>query len=725
MNSVTVDELVMRIQIELDKFKSDATQAENIDKRLRNALKDTEKTARDAGKGFNDLGDDVAASNKALEAKLKTVISLTGRVIKFFGVLAGSNAVQNFTLNIAKANDQLGFLQQRLGDSARDIKALDTAFNALGGSSGEAANTIRGLNQGIQEMVLMGNDALIPFFGALGVGVVDATGSIRQMDEILLDMADSLSRMDPQQAYALASAMGLDDSTANTLIQGRDAMQEMLDMHKQVYVATEAEIRASRELNRAQAFLSAQWEGLKTMIAGAMIPALLKMTKVVSGWVEYLTRNERTVKNFFEGIAIAVGVILIPVLAKAAAGMLALVAPVLGTVAVVGLLAGAFALLYDDYKTWAQGGESLFDWEQFDKWISDANVSVDSLSKGFAKLLTGYESLDEAAAAFSKWLWEKGIIDQNGISIRGLANAFKQLGRDIFNAIPGLQTMVQLVGAVMEGRWGDALGLAKQIPGQMLGTLADFGIGAASRAGGAVDTMMGGGSGAQSAVDSAAAWIRSKIGGAAPASGSTQSPSLSPANSGLLPNSGVLLQEFEMAAKKHGIPVSALLALAHQESRFDTAAVGPMTKWGQAKGIMQYLDSTAGKLGFDPFDPVASINAAAMQIREQMDKGYSLEEAVKHHHAGPNRDLWGPKTDRYGSDVMGKMSAIEAMRMSRSSMAVPGGSAGGAAGGGVQVTVGTVNVQTSATTLPAATADGVAAGISRGGDLINQFGGIQ
>lgn len=723
MSSVTVDELVMRIEIELDKFRSDASQAESIDQRLRKSLKATEDAAKKAGGGMNDLSDDISDTGGEMENLLKTAILLTSKFVKMFGTIMGSNALYRFTAAISGANDQLGFMSKRLGMAARDIKGIDTAVAALGGTGASAKETIRNLNQGIQEMVLMGNDSLIPFFGALGVGVVDATGSIRHMDDVLLDMSDSLSKMNPQQAYALAAAMGLDDGVANALIQGRDAMKEMLDMQKQVYVSSEKEIRASRELSRAQAFLSAQWEGLKTMLANALIPSLLKLTKVVSGWIDYLNRNERPVRNFFEGIAIAVSVLLIPILAKAGFAMLALLAPVLATAAVVATLAAAFGLLYDDYKTWAEGGKSLFDWTAFDKYISDTDISVDSLAKGFARLLTGYDSLSDAQQAFMKWLRDTGIIDQNGLSISGLGKAFKQLGKDIYDSIPALKTMVELIGAVMDGRWSDALDLAKSIPGQMAGTYLDVVGATTGHVAGALDTMLGHEAGSEgtisSGVKSGAAWLKNQL---SQWTGNPQSAASSYSGAGLTPPSW-MIPEFESASKKHGVPVEALIALAHQESRFNPAAEGPETKWGTAKGMMQYLDITSKSLGIDPYDPGQAIDAAAMQLRQRLDAGDTMEDAFKHHHAGPNRGIWGSKTAQYGTDVMGKMSALTAQRMSRSAAITPGGGSTAGSAGGMQVTVGSVTVQTSATTLPAATADGVAAGVARGGDLINQLGG--
>lgn len=747
MSSVTVDELVMRIEIELDKFRSDAGQAENIEKKLRGALKGTEEASKDAGKGINEMSGELAGATKEMSKQERAVAAVTGRILGLFVALAGSGAMLKFAGAIAEVNDQLGFMSQRLGLAARDIKGLETTVAALGGSGASATSTIRNLNQGIQEMVLMGNDSLIPFFGALGVGVVDATGSIRQMDDVLLDMADSLSKMNPQQAYALASAMGLDDGVANALIQGRDAMKEMLDMQKQVYVSSEKEIRASRELSRAQAFLSAQWEGLKTMLANALIPALLKMTKVVSGWLDYLNRNERTVRNFFEGIAIAVGIMLIPALIKAGVAMLALISPVLGAAAVVALLAGAFGLLYDDYKTWAEGGKSLFDWTAFDKYISDTDVSVDSLAKGFARLLTGYDSLSDAQQGFMQWLRDKGIIDENGVSIRGLAEAFKQLGRDIYDSIPALKTMVELIGAVMDGRWSDALSLAKNIPGQMAGTLIDVGSAASGHVTGAIDTMLGHEAGAPGTISggikSGAAWLKAQI-----SQWSGGATSLPPASKGFSSENAASVAR---VAGELGIDPNDLAQIISFETggTFNTNARNPNSS---ATGLIQkmadpdgkYYGHTRDELGSMSFDDqMEKVVKRYFQERGFSDgRTHSLGEAYeavtgsgykKGSQAYDLNKVW----DANGDGVIDQSEAVQAPQFQAHAKdwmggqramqmtGIPGVPGGGISStpGGAQVSIGQITVQTSATTLPSATAEGVAAGVARGSDLLNQLGG--
>lgn len=115
---------------------------------------------------------------------------------------------------------------------------------------------------------------------------------------------------------------------------------------------------------------------------------------------------------------------------------------------------------------------------------------------------------------------------------------------------------------------------------------------------------------------------------------------------------------FEAAAAKEGVPVNVLMGLASQESRYRADAIGSMTKWGRAKGIMQNLDATAEGLGINPFDPEESIYAAAKQMRERLDKGDSMEDAVKAHFGGDNRRQWGKKTAAYGVEVLDRADAI-------------------------------------------------------------------
>lgn len=137
-----------------------------------------------------------------------------------------------------------------------------------------------------------------------------------------------------------------------------------------------------------------------------------------------------------------------------------------------------------------------------------------------------------------------------------------------------------------------------------------------------------------------------------------QKTTAKPADTGDAMPPAELRPVFEASAKAFDVPVNVLMALGHQESRYNPLAIGQKTEYGRAKGIMQYLDSTAKGLGINPFDPNEAIPAAAKQIRERLDAGASMMDAIKEHFAGPDRKQWGAKTDAYGREVMDKVGLI-------------------------------------------------------------------
>lgn len=116
---------------------------------------------------------------------------------------------------------------------------------------------------------------------------------------------------------------------------------------------------------------------------------------------------------------------------------------------------------------------------------------------------------------------------------------------------------------------------------------------------------------------------------------------------------------FEQASATYGVPINVLSALADQESNYRTDAVGVETQWGKAKGIMQYLDSTAKGMGIDPFDAAQSIDAAAKQFKQRLDQGYSVQDAIAAHFGGDDRKQWGPKTAQYVQDVLSRAGGID------------------------------------------------------------------
>ena len=503
--ATVIDTLFMELGIDSSKFSREAKQAVSKLDDMTEAFEKAEAKTGKSGKGLDKHAEKVKQNVK----QAKNLTEAMGKVAKgaaaLFALVTGSNALDKLIREAAEANVQLDNLSRNIGMSRNQLQAWGGMAEMAGGSAEGMKGSLAGLSMGITRLTTMGDTSMVQFFNAFGVALLNADGKARDLDSIMLDLSDRFSKMDRVQAYNLAKSMGLDDGTINTLMLGRAEMEKMLEMQRNLYRSGEKEIAVSRELTRSRAYLNQQWDALKNMIADALAPHLLRLVKLVSSFADYLMRNENTMKHVFEGVAFVLGVVLIPVLWSAVTALYAFIAPFALAAAAVAALGAAFVLLYDDYKTWAEGGKSLFDWGAFTGYIRTSKVSVDSLNSAFAYLVTGYKSWAEAGNSAFDWLRLKGFIDENGVSLRSLANGFKSLANDIYQFFaPALSDVGEILTSLMNGDFNGAWTAAKRLAMRPVNFVADQVQNVVERVSGAADVATNHTPGAEGTAQAAA-----------------------------------------------------------------------------------------------------------------------------------------------------------------------------------------------------------------------------
>jgi soluble lytic murein transglycosylase-like protein len=110
-------------------------------------------------------------------------------------------------------------------------------------------------------------------------------------------------------------------------------------------------------------------------------------------------------------------------------------------------------------------------------------------------------------------------------------------------------------------------------------------------------------------------------------------------------------------------------AVFGQESSGGKNLIGQQTPYGVPVGAMQTLPSTAaamaGKLGV-PFNPSRLTSKSPEDIayqrqlgnaylQEGLQKTGNVRDALRYYYGGPNRKMWGSKTNAYADTVLGKL----------------------------------------------------------------------
>ncbi len=95
----------------------------------------------------------------------------------------------------------------------------------------------------------------------------------------------------------------------------------------------------------------------------------------------------------------------------------------------------------------------------------------------------------------------------------------------------------------------------------------------------------------------------------------------------------------ESAARANDLPLEFFARVIWQESRFQSDAVGPMTRSGQrAQGIAQFMPGTANERRLlDPFDPIQALPKSAEFLSELRNQFGNLGLAAAAYNAGPRR----------------------------------------------------------------------------------------
>ena len=135
------------------------------------------------------------------------------------------------------------------------------------------------------------------------------------------------------------------------------------------------------------------------------------------------------------------------------------------------------------------------------------------------------------------------------------------------------------------------------------------------------------------------------------------------------PAAGSIDDLIATSAAKYNIDPRVFRALLMQESSLNPAAAGP----GGEQGIAQFTPATAAAFGIDPRDPAQAIPAAALYLRQNLNRfGGNMDQALAAYN-------WGP--GNVATKGMGQAPA-SVLNYVRKIQGMPGVPAPGSGGGG-------------------------------------------
>ena len=596
-------------------------------------------------------------------------------------VEAAALSVVAFTAKIASSLDNLYWASQRTGATVEGIKQIGYAVSQVGGSADSARGSLENLARFIRN-----NPGAEGFLNRLGVQTRDASGNMRDMATIFTGVGQRLSNMPYYRANQYAQMLGLDENTLMAMRRGIGQFSgEYTAMAKAIgYNADVAAVSSNKFMTSLRSFglmagmardkigsnlangLAGSIDTLRRQIMenfpkiegaitagvkgvlwfgeiiGRVVYRLIQLTGDIINWWKSLGTETRQVIEVFGALMIAWRLL------NSAFAM--------SPIGRVIMLGAALIGLYDDYRTWKEGGQSLIDWGKWEPGIKYAQKAFASLSKDFGGIYVKVKDLGSAILDLGKRFLEFINIDTSKFNGKWL---FDQI-------IESVRSSIKILGSLVDA-------LRKVISGDFSGAWDSLKGAAAAWSDSPV--IQGAASVGQGLWDKAVDWWN---GDATQYGQSVKRPSPSKAGAQLLGWMAPMMGKLEAMYK---LPSGLLRSVAITESGGNQFAVSG----AGAQGMFQFMPGTARDMGLrgnDVFDPIKSAEAAARYLSMLLQKnGGDLGKALASYNWGiGNVQKYGmalmpQETRQYIPKVLSNMPGAGAQVQQQNTYHIYGGNA--------------------------------------------------
>lgn len=375
------------------------------------------------------------------KSMLRTVVEVTASLRNLAAVAVAATAAAGAAIaKMASDLDELYYSSKRIGSSANEIKAFGHAVGQLGGSAEGAVASLENLARNIRQ-----SPGYIGLLRRLGVQTHDSAGNIRDMTLQMVDLGEQLRKMPTHLAYQFADLLGIDEKT---LLAMREGVGEFSDEYKALLAATGNDLDGSaRDAHEVMQTWRTSWAitGLLiTKITSSILKALQPLAKAFNSnvggmaratgkFVDFLARMARRIYQLIQDINALVAKFWEPLrqvidwivskfdsmgehgraaLLGIRDGAILAAAAIALFLAPITTISAALLLLYDDWKTYKEGGLFSLPWDELEKrWnhMGDTIANVGKTIKEWftAQLEAASKALDDLYQLASKF-WSSG-----------------------------------------------------------------------------------------------------------------------------------------------------------------------------------------------------------------------------------------------------------------------------------------------------------------------------
>lgn len=203
----------------------------------------------------------------------------------------------------ASAGDRIAKFSRRVGLSVEGLQALRFAAERSGVGMEDADKAFEKFGKSVSEAVA-GTGEAGKLFRALGIPLKDSAGRIRKQEDLLLDLAQTYTKIQDPQDKLRASLVLFGRSSGGMvemLNQGKEGVQALMTEYQRLGGGLSQQQAANAEIFEDKlSNLKVTLGSLANQLASSLIPVISDM---ITRFQEWALTNKNTIQVFAEGFA--------------------------------------------------------------------------------------------------------------------------------------------------------------------------------------------------------------------------------------------------------------------------------------------------------------------------------------------------------------------------------------------------------------------------------------
>ncbi|WP_272577040.1 hypothetical protein [Providencia sp. PROV274] len=379
----------------------------------------------------------------------KATHSLSGFLVKMAGMVGIGLTIGGIASFVQSTAEEVNLLSQSadaLSLPVEEVDAFGKVITSMGGDAQGARDSLMDMSESIGEALQDTSSGKAEVFKSLKISLKDMQGDSINAMEGLYRLSDAVQGLSKEEAIFRIKEVGItDNKIVESILKGRKELEALTKKQKENGVVTKELALQAQKYKEVTGGLKTVFSSVMMSIMNAALPALTKILSWVQTFVKFCSENKGLITGFFIAIGTVLAAYYIPSMIAAAAATLAATWPILAIIAVIALLAAAFAFVYDDIMNFIDGNDSMIGrildeypelkavilalWDAFKSFFD----FVIALSKVVADVaVAAFNFIVDGGKQFWKWLNE--FID----GLMGWGKQFEGVFNIVSDAVVGI-----------------------------------------------------------------------------------------------------------------------------------------------------------------------------------------------------------------------------------------------------------------------------------------------